>query len=85
VVGAEADLHDYSYREWSGMMNTFYRPCWEVFIQSAKADLAGHPEPPVDFYAWESAWTRRTDTYPSRPTGDPVTVASRLLHKYGSP
>ncbi len=81
-VGVEADLHDYSYREWSGMMGTFYRPRWEMFIQSARAELAGHPEPPPDFYAWESAWTRRTDTYPSRPTGDPAAVAGRLVNKY---
>ena len=63
-------LHDYAYKEWSGLLRDFYLPRWEAFF----AD----PDGTHDWYAIEEPWTLQTGDYPTEPTGDPVTVAQEI-------
>jgi alpha-N-acetylglucosaminidase len=49
-------LHDYSYREWSGMLDGFYLPRWLMFIEYLEKDLQNKQPPRVDFYTWEKRW-----------------------------
>jgi alpha-N-acetylglucosaminidase len=91
-------LFDYSWREWAGLIRTYYRPRWEMFFRY----LAEHPDyresglPQVygrigfregEFYSqladWEIAWTKQHHDLPSEPVGDAVAVSARLLEKYG--
>jgi alpha-N-acetylglucosaminidase len=52
----ESLTHDYSYREWTGMMDGFYLPRWQMFITYLENDLQGKQPNPVDFYNWEKNW-----------------------------
>jgi alpha-N-acetylglucosaminidase len=44
------ELHDYSSREWSGMLKDFYKPRWQLFIDSLKNDLNNIPCKSIDYY-----------------------------------
>ncbi len=72
-------LHDYANREWSGLMADFYRARWAKYLATLDTALATGQQPaPVNWFAWEDAWTRRHDTFRTTPSGDPYTVANRV-------
>jgi alpha-N-acetylglucosaminidase len=51
-------LHEYAYKEWGGMMNSFYKKRWEMYFDYLRRQLNGeHPEAP-DFFEWERSWVR---------------------------
>jgi len=35
------DVHDYAYKEWSGLLEDYYLPRWEMFIEDLGARLRG--------------------------------------------
>jgi alpha-N-acetylglucosaminidase len=80
-------LHEYAQRQWSGMFNGFYGQRWRMFIDRQRAALAKH-EPfdaarfEADVRAWEEKWTHQTEPYPTKPHGNSVNIARRLLAKY---
>ena len=39
-VTSEDNLHDYAYKEWAGMMNTYYKERWLVYFDYLRALLA---------------------------------------------
>jgi alpha-N-acetylglucosaminidase len=90
-------IFDYSWREWGGLIRTYYRPRWEQFFRY----LAEHPDykeqglPQVHgretfranaFYTqladWETAWTKQRHELSATPSGDSVALAVSLLAKY---
>ena len=84
----ESILHEYSQREWSGMLDGFYGPRWQTFFAALDKSLAD--KKPVDekqleekLRDWDAAWTRATETYADAPTGDSVAISQRLWDKYG--
>jgi alpha-N-acetylglucosaminidase len=85
----EGCLYDYSRREWSGLLAGFYLPRWKLFFDRLDKSLAdGRPLDAAAFdkeiRQWEDGWTRRTDAYPTAPSGDSVAVARRLCEKYAA-
>jgi len=60
----ESGLHDYSHRQWAGLLKGFYRPRWEMFFQRLGESLetgnafdsAGFQR---DLTLWEESWTRQ--------------------------
>ena len=49
-------LHEYAYKEWSGMMNSFYKKRWEIYFDYLRKQMKGkQPEAP-DFFEWERSW-----------------------------
>ncbi|RSM91489.1 alpha-N-acetylglucosaminidase [Kibdelosporangium aridum] len=75
----EGGLHDYANRDWSGLTADFYRQRWAKYFDTLTTALAeGRAPEAIDWFAWEDAWSRRTDTFPVKPTGDPYEVSSRL-------
>lgn len=82
-------LHDYARKQWSGLLAGFHAKRWERFAQRLDEALAaGKPLDAEAFdkemQAFEDAWTRGTEPYPTEPTGNAVAVARRLWAKYGS-
>ena len=72
-------LHDYSNRQWGGMLKNFYLPRWEMFF---KALDSGSPVPESsEWFRIEEAWTRRTDI-PETVTENPADIAEELYSKY---
>lgn len=49
-------LHDYSHREWSGLLRELYYQRWKAFFDS---ELRGAPKP--DFYLMETEWVGRRE------------------------
>ena len=80
-------LHEYSQREWSGMLCGFYLPRWEMLVARLEKSLAeGKPldakKLEQDLRDFDVTWTRATDAYPAAPQGDAVAVSRRLWQKY---
>ena len=72
-------LHDYSNREWQGLLRDFYLPRWQTWFDLR---LNNWPyKPSVDFFALEQPWTLRHNPYSPHPSGDPVAVASAVLRQ----
>ena len=85
--GKDCPLHEYACRQWSGLLNDFYKPRWKQFFEQVDAALTHHtPFHIQDFdktiKAWEWQWVHAHDSYPVQPQGDPVSVAKALYAKY---
>lgn len=73
-------LHDYSYRQWGGMMKDYYYERWKKWFDN------GMQAPSGGWFQWEWNWAHSNDKrYPSTPTGSTAEVARRILPKYLSP
>ncbi|WP_187434394.1 alpha-N-acetylglucosaminidase [Paenibacillus methanolicus] len=74
-------LHDYAHREWSGLLERFYRPRWELYFASLRNALENGCEPAaIDWFAWESEWALGTDVFADDPAGCVYEAAERILH-----
>ena len=51
----QGGLHDYSHREWSGIIKELYYPRWKAFFDH---ELYGAPEP--DYYKMETDWVKKS-------------------------
>lgn len=49
-------LHEYAYKEWSGMMNSFYKKRWEIYFDYLRKQMKGEQLEAPDFFAWERSW-----------------------------
>ena len=83
----ESELHEYSCRQWAGLIKGFYKPRWQQFFTYLQQKMAtGARMETNDFEtavkAWEWNWVNSLDTYAATPTGNPVEVAKRLYTKY---
>ena len=71
-------LHDYSYREWAGILKDFYYPRWKIFFQHLEANRT---QP--DWFPMEWAWAHNAALdYTDMPAGNTAETARFLLHKY---
>ncbi len=64
-------LRDYAAKEWSGMIEDFYRPRWESYINILRKSFVTGEEP-LDFnrYDAEYFFTTLSKEYPTEPFGD---------------
>ncbi len=79
-------FRDYGWKEWNGMLRSYYGPRWEMFIGELKRRLAGKRPRKLDFYPFDAAWAARTweeDPYPWKPSGDPISACREILGRYG--
>jgi alpha-N-acetylglucosaminidase len=84
---ANSPLHEYSCRQWSGLLNDFYKPRWEQFLTAAGRSL--QTGQPFDIKAfdkniseWEWKWVNTQKPFPVTAWGSPVIAARRLYTKY---
>lgn len=85
--GQNDDLNLYAYKEWQGMFSSYYLPRWKEFFARLNGSLDSRTtfdRAPfaADMCQWEQEWSRRHDTFPAAPQGDPVASAARLYAKY---
>jgi alpha-N-acetylglucosaminidase len=80
-------LHEYSCRQWSGLLNDFYKVRWQKFF--AVADNALKQQKEMDLPAfdksisqWEWQWVNTQKPYPVEPNGNSILVAQQLYQKY---
>jgi alpha-N-acetylglucosaminidase len=80
-------LHEYACKQWSGLLNGFYKKRWEQFfafimqnMQAGKApDLKKIEEQLKD---WEWQWVNGREVYTDQTKGDAVKKSTELHHKY---
>lgn len=58
-VTSEDNLHDYAYKEWAGMMNTYYKERWIVYFDYLCAQLRGEQAKAPDYFHWEREWVEK--------------------------
>jgi alpha-N-acetylglucosaminidase len=80
-------LNEYACRQWSGLMNSFYKPRWEKFFSVCINDLSKGKETDFTLFAkeirqWEWNWVNQRKDYPVRISGNPVKVVTALYSKY---
>lgn len=80
-------LHDYSARQWNGLMGHFYKKRWKVFFNYVADQSRKGQEPDTDaindtIRDWEWEWIHAKDNYPTRPQGDAVEIARALFSTY---
>jgi len=96
--GAKAYLFDYSNRQWSGLISSFYLERWRKFFVWLEAQPPGYNDDKLpltmdrpandanDFYralsAWEYTWCESHEPHSAAPSGDSVTLARQLLAKW---
>ena len=85
----ECPLNEYACRQWSGLLNDFYKPRWQQFF--ARASLALREGKDMDMEAfrkeikdWEWQWVHQRRDYSLSASGDPIAVARAMYQKYRS-
>ncbi len=62
-------LRDYSNRQWSGLISTFYKPRWELWINERIKELNGEKfEEKTYWFEWEWNWVRNCNLYSCKPS-----------------
>jgi alpha-N-acetylglucosaminidase len=84
---ANSPLHEYSCRQWSGLLNDFYKVRWQKFFDLLKGSLETGKEPDFKLFdksisKWEWQWVNSSKTYPVAPVGSSTVVAQQLYEKY---
>jgi alpha-N-acetylglucosaminidase len=80
-------LHEYSCRQWSGLLKDFYKIRWEKFFEMTSHSLeSGQEFDPVAFGKyisnWEWQWVKKRMDYPVKPMGNSIDESIRLYRKY---
>ena len=78
-------LTDYADRTWAGLVSTYYKERWRMFLDTVDASLdadvefdeEGLLDAMMDFeYEW---WSERPGTFASTPNGDPKAAVRKVL------
>jgi alpha-N-acetylglucosaminidase len=80
-------LHEYSCRQWSGLLNDFYKARWEKFFKITSDSLEyGKEFDQVTFGKyisdWEWQWVNMRKDYPTEPAGNSIDQSISLYRKY---
>ncbi len=86
---ANSPLHEYSCRQWSGLLNDFYKVRWEKFFKMAADSLEqGKDFDQVAFGKyisnWEWQWVNQRKDYPVEPTGNSIDQSILMYRKYNN-
>ncbi|MEP6611275.1 MAG: alpha-N-acetylglucosaminidase [Mucilaginibacter sp.] len=84
---ANSPLHEYSCRQWSGLLNDFYKTRWEKFFallddalqQGKEADIKSFDK---SISQWEWQWVNSHKTYPVQASGNSISQANAIYSKY---
>ncbi len=73
-------LHDYSHREWQGLLKDFYYPRWFRWFKT-RLDNWGSDMPQIDWWSMENEWVHSQKTYAADPQGDLISTARYVLQQ----
>lgn len=84
---ANSPLHEYSNRQWSGLLNDFYCQRWIQYFDMLQLSLRNGT--PADYKGfeekikqWEWQWVNKQNKFSDTPTGESIAVAQELYRKY---
>ncbi|WP_316817645.1 alpha-N-acetylglucosaminidase [Pedobacter nyackensis] len=78
------DLHEYSHREWNGLLKTLYYNRWKLFIDQQQMVLDGKLTNPVpiDFFTIEKKWANELGgNFPETPEADYVSLVKNIYNQ----
>lgn len=86
--GKDCYLNDYACRQWSGMMDGFYRVRWEMFFSDVRKAMEEGREFDQKAFDnrirdWEWDWLCGNESYPTAPAGDEIEECLKIGEKYG--
>lgn len=74
-------LHEYSNRQWSGLVSSFYKPRWQTFFDYVKNGKVASFE--NDIRVWEWNWVNSVNGgFSPTPKGDSFIIVGELFAKY---
>lgn len=84
---AKSPLHEYSNRQWSGLLNDFYKVRWEKFFAMVSGAMDKGREPDFKGFEesiaqWEWEWVKTQKDFPIIPKGKSGDVALKMYSKY---
>jgi alpha-N-acetylglucosaminidase len=84
---ADSPLREYSCRQWSGLLNDFYKVRWQKFFAEATIALKTNKEMDLKAFdksigEWEWKWNHEEKAYPTVAKGNSIAVAQGLYKKY---
>ena len=84
---ANSPLHEYSNRQWSGLLNDFYKPRWQQFFFMLNNSLETKKEPDFGSFEnsisqWEWKWVNEQKSFPVAEKGNSIDTAVKLHTKY---
>jgi len=84
---ANSPLHEYANRQWSGLLNDFYKPRWQQFFSILQQSLQTGKTPDFEAFdqhisKWEWRWVNEHKSLPVEPSGNCITTAQILYTKY---
>ncbi len=80
-------ITDYANRQWNGLLGDFYHHRWEMWLTALNTSLERGvvlDENAVrgQIRDWEIAWTRKTNSFPTKPSGDVILISRKLFETY---
>jgi alpha-N-acetylglucosaminidase len=84
---ANSPLHEYANRQWSGLLNDFYKKRWEHFFAILKRSLQDGKEPDLVAFEklisnWEWKWVNQQNIFSENETGNSIDEAKKMYDKY---
>jgi alpha-N-acetylglucosaminidase len=84
---ANSPLHEYANRQWSGLLNDFYKKRWEMFFVMLNQSLEDGREPNLKTFEksssnWEWDWVNKHNIFPVNERGNSVDEAKKMYNKY---
>ena len=81
---------DYASKDWSGMISTYYKPRWRLFFDELRQTLSSGSEPDMKAFdekrkdfEWQWANTNSaSQSFSSKPEGDPFRLCLKLYQKW---
>jgi alpha-N-acetylglucosaminidase len=83
----DCPLNEYACRQWSGLLNDFYKPRWQQFFVKAQDAIVNKKAINLNAFTtqiknWEWQWVNQRKDYPVVTSGNPVDVSKILYKKY---
>jgi hypothetical protein len=65
------EINDYASKEWAGLVGTYYRPRWQIFVaylfdSITKGTVIDPSKYAADLLLWEQRWNNQTNAFPSQ-------------------
>lgn len=85
--GADNRLHEYSCRQWNGLIKDFYKPRWEKFFTALEKCLTKKSEFNQQQFdetcrQWEWQWVNTEKRFATETVGNPVEASVMIYKKY---
>ena len=80
-------IHEYACKQWSGMLNGFYKIRWQKFFDKVESDLMhkknfNQNQFDEEIKNWEWNWVNGNEIYTTHPKGDAVMISHKTYKIY---